>query len=567
MPLISLVTSRRVHLTLAATVSTLTMSFIFSIPAIGAMLTAILVGVGVFLWSPFAAEKDAQAELGAALIAGAVISASVFFLQSASERRVRREAERTSLNFLLSSTQDLTGIDLSHKDASGAYLFGKRLDRARLRAAKFNGAVLAGALLSNIDAANVELLGRVNAGRSTFDNVTLRASHLQFACLAGASLKHFLLVGGDGARMDLRGTTGDISFKSGFRGSDIDLTGAHLIVTSNGARLERAILRDAELVSAVLPGSTGNGTHSTFLGGTLTGANLSGSLEPTNTPHFGPTLWGARFDGVDLSGADFRGSKLPLDGPTQDLPVGDSIWSRISPRESITQAVALHPQVLQRDAELSSPARPRADCSGSGRNRPPANFTQIPFSAIAYTGADLRGADFSRALHPEKALWAGAIYDHTTQFPSPSFPARYGLIRLELPDAEVRGLAFRAKRIGSERIAVYMSWKQPLQNSIAANHVLTPLEWFVTAGCEAPRPSQEEGSRDSNIGVTRMRTTDVDGGLLPPYGRWGPTPLRVKEVRLDVHGCRGRRITIVGRVAGYGSRPREKVRQSLSLHL
>jgi hypothetical protein len=188
-------------------------------------VAAALVGGGVILWSPRAGGMgDADSDLGAALIAAAVVPVALFALErrfaSLDGKRQSREATlrlrqdaRYQAEMLAALQQDLSGVDLIGRDLSRFYLRGKKLRGAKLEnttlfAANLSYAVLAGAYMQNAD---------------------LEAALLNCADLSGADLTGASLRWADLSDANLRG--------------DTQLSGANLA----NARLDRADLRGADL--------------------------------------------------------------------------------------------------------------------------------------------------------------------------------------------------------------------------------------------------------------------------------------------------------------------------------
>lgn len=414
----------------------------------GAIVASTLVVSGGLLWLPEATDSKARAELGAGLLVGSIIAVLVFWIQArtdeakrradllqaqATERNARIErsaadraahdqriaTDRAALNFTLSSSTDLTGIDLRRRDATGAYLFGKRLLSARLSESILTGAVLAQASIGRIDATHVILDGRVNAGKSVLTHVRLRNSDLRRACFAGATFTSVILEGGDGSKMSLRGVTGSLRLTGGFTGKQVNFVGSRISLTAVGADLSGAIFTNADLDKYAF--SSSRRTASSFIGGSLRNAQFGGSLIPEAQLQFGASLRGTRFDQVDLTGADFRGGRMLVKRQAQTSRVGASVWSRVM-LASVRDARGT--TELGNDLARSRRASPRADCFGAGRLSG-ADESFLPRTFIALTGADVRGADFRFAQYLDRARWRGALYDRTTMFPSGFDPAEH----------------------------------------------------------------------------------------------------------------------------------------------
>ena len=193
--------------------------------------------VGLILWAPRAGGKlgDADSDLGAALLGGAVIAFAVLFLQwrfeiraqelqddaaqaqherdtaaaSAQRRRDeeaadtrRRQDDRQHAQILTALRRDLTGIDLRGRDLSGFYLRRRILERAKLDGVTLDGANLALSSLEGATLSHAKLRGSAYLTATYMRGADLENAELQDAYLAGADLRGATLVLADLARAD-----------------------------------------------------------------------------------------------------------------------------------------------------------------------------------------------------------------------------------------------------------------------------------------------------------------------------------------------------------------------------
>jgi len=221
------------------------------------------------------------------------------------------------------SGADLFGADLSGADLSGADLFGADLSRANLIDAddlsgadlNLSGVDLSGA---NLRSANLSLANLIDADLSGADlrSANLSLANLSLAHLSGAdlSLANLSLAHLSGA--DLSGTNLSGAYLRSANLSGAELSGANLISANlrsanlSGAELSGANLRSANLSVANLSGAN---LRSANLSGTnLRSANLrSANLRSANLSlAFLRTFRGADLSGADLSGADLSGADL-----------------------------------------------------------------------------------------------------------------------------------------------------------------------------------------------------------------------------------------------------------------
>ena len=183
--------------------------------------------------------------------------------------------------------RNLSGVDLSDADLSGA-----NLSLTNLRSADLSGADLSGASLRGADLRGADLSGAYLSGAN------LMSAKLSDADLSGANLMSAKLSDADLSGADLR--SADLR-SADLRSADLsgaDLSGADLSLTNLiSKKLRFAKLSGADLSGAYL-------SHADLSGANLSGANLSGAdLSDAN-------LSGADLSGADLSGADLSKTKV-----------------------------------------------------------------------------------------------------------------------------------------------------------------------------------------------------------------------------------------------------------------
>jgi uncharacterized protein YjbI with pentapeptide repeats/tetratricopeptide (TPR) repeat protein len=275
--------------------------------------------------------------VGSALIGGSIIGLIFAIVQYIMDQRHQQHSKAADLRLLLTSTNELAGIDLSRQNLANAYLRGKNLASAQLAAADLTGADLRvsalrestlisaaltrarldGVLAQCADLTRCDLRGAAIRGAdlgdttlreswlddsdftdSRLDSADLSLSRMQRVVLEEVSAGAARLVGVDARLARLAGASLD-----GASLALSDLTGAHLFRTRlRGADLTGTRLNQATLMRADLSGAQARGCS--LVGADLTGACLrSASLESAD-------LREAILTGCDLRGADLTGALL-----------------------------------------------------------------------------------------------------------------------------------------------------------------------------------------------------------------------------------------------------------------
>jgi uncharacterized protein YjbI with pentapeptide repeats len=270
------------------------------------------------------------------LLGSAFIAVAVFMSQVAADRRQndrvreldkqqaersrkqneqqQRRADKQQLQFTLSMTPDLTGIDLRNRDLAGFYLrrktlssailSGARLDNARLESVILDEARMLGVHGQRLHAAGTWKPSDSYTRDGTWDGTTSFAG----AVLRGADLRESALSGAD------------------FRGADLrnaQLQGAVLVGADlAAANLHGADLRGADLHGAVLSGVDLRGLDLSHTRG-LEELEYPTSRGPDASPNLSlacvnaKTKWPVGFDANDVPtielGPQFDGTPCPQD--------------------------------------------------------------------------------------------------------------------------------------------------------------------------------------------------------------------------------------------------------------
>jgi uncharacterized protein YjbI with pentapeptide repeats len=273
---------------------------IWLILGIGAGLVFVMVAGGLCLWWPSRGEPGTQADLGLALMAGALVSAAVLSIQFLIDVRSRQDdhrraqaAERQSLQISVGQ-RDLSGIDLSGANMKYFYLAGKRMNGANLAKGRLDNAVLHRATFVGADLDGAWLRDADLTG-ARFTDATLDGAHLEDAQLYSSDLRDISL---EDAHLESAVLT-DARISGDLRGADLEnaildntaLKRANLI----GADLRGSWLVDADLRNAYLYGANLRGseqhpgrTQSTLGYARLTGAKYDAKTRWPRTPYAPP---------------------------------------------------------------------------------------------------------------------------------------------------------------------------------------------------------------------------------------------------------------------------------------
>jgi uncharacterized protein YjbI with pentapeptide repeats/tetratricopeptide (TPR) repeat protein len=305
------------------------------------LLAMVALGAGLTL-ALLSGAPTVVPDVGSALIGGSIIGLIFAIAQYIIDRRNQEHNKAADLRLLLTSTNELGGIDLSGQHLVDAYLRGKNLASAQLAAADLTGADLRASILTEaalgsttlnrarLDGAKVRSaemtqcdLRAVTARAADLREATLRESWLDDADLAGARLDgtdcslsrlHGVSLEGvsaQGARLVGVDARSARLSRAVFEGATLalsDLTGAHLFRTRlrgadlMGTRLDRATLIRADLSKVSARGCS-------LAGADLTGSSLRDALLEFADLR-GAVLTGADLSGADLSGADLTGAVL-----------------------------------------------------------------------------------------------------------------------------------------------------------------------------------------------------------------------------------------------------------------
>ncbi|MGQ0573235.1 MAG: pentapeptide repeat-containing protein [Pseudonocardia sp.] len=246
-------------------------------------------------------------DVGSALIGGSVIGLIFAIAQYVIDRRNQEHNRTADLRLLLTSTNELGGIDLSGQSLVEVYLRGKNLTGAQLREADLTrvdlrGSVLTGAVFDAATLTGARLdAADIRSGQLT--GCDLRGVTARKADLAGASLREARF---DGAELSgVRLPRADLSRSSLRRATldEADLERARLVgVDARSARMARARATGATLALSDLTGA--HLFRIRLVDADLTGTRLDGAML------IRADLSGARASGCSLAGADLTGSRL-----------------------------------------------------------------------------------------------------------------------------------------------------------------------------------------------------------------------------------------------------------------
>jgi uncharacterized protein YjbI with pentapeptide repeats len=222
-----------------------------------ALVVVGLLGVGLVM--TFAShDGGAVRELGVAVVSGAIIGGAFVTVETLLSSAADQRAAHDSLLTVLSTTTDLSGIDLAGRQLPDLYLPGRAMVAANLE-----GVVMRGAKLYYADLRHARLAG-----------ADLTAADLSGSTLAGADLSGARLEGAVLDDADLR---------------DAILTGADL----TDAVIDSAILERTRLDEATLTRTTISSSH--LMGADFGGAKHLGEAVLRDNEHDATTVWPAGF--------------------------------------------------------------------------------------------------------------------------------------------------------------------------------------------------------------------------------------------------------------------------------
>lgn len=189
-----------------------------------------------------AADGSVWRDLGLALLSGGVVGGALVSVESMLAGAAATRSEHASLVSQLSSTTDLSGIDLTRRVLRGLYLPGRALVASRLSGASLDESKLYFSDLRHADLRGASLHGADLSG-STLAFADLRRADLRAAILHDVDLSD--------ARLEDADLRGAVLVDGRLERSRLDRTrlqGARVERTSlQGARLEHAELEDVVL--------------------------------------------------------------------------------------------------------------------------------------------------------------------------------------------------------------------------------------------------------------------------------------------------------------------------------
>jgi uncharacterized protein YjbI with pentapeptide repeats len=366
------------------------------------LLFVAMILFGLMVWDSERNVPGSRSGLGAALLGGAVVAAAVFFGQFTIDDRVRTQDFQSTVAF----NQDLTGVDLRHRDLSSLHLYGKifkggnlafvnmansylvkanltdawmhkaNLTDANLSEAVLEGATLSEATLTNADLTDVTKTSAVDLTKAVLQNANLTNADLHEVYLDGAVLV--------AARQDY-------SADDYFEGPNLSWT------SLVNADLTRADLRKSNLSHADLTDAILRATDLT--GADLTGATTDGAILEVRS------LRGANLRGVDLRSTNL--SAIPLETAVFDRetkwpkgfqPNAASVYllKRGAQLRNANLAYMKLDSIDLRDSDLRKAHLFSADLSDSDLRRADlrnASFNEANLGGADLSDANLRGAD------------------------------------------------------------------------------------------------------------------------------------------------------------------------------
>jgi uncharacterized protein YjbI with pentapeptide repeats len=313
---------------------------------------------GVNLWGSELHVSGSRANLGAALLGGALVAATVFFVEATSQG----QSQRHQLRFTVSLQKDLTAVDLYGEDLSYAHLYKKNLTDADLREINLTRAFLGQATLTGA-LLNDAILKEADLSDAVVKEASLSGATLEGANLAGANFED-----ADLERTRFTGVKQE-DFES------VDFTGASLARADlSGTSLPGSDFTEADLTRASLGGA--NLASVNLTGATLDAANLSGTvLEHANLRY------------VDLRRLDLRTAKL------DEAVFTSTNWPK-NLRPASTSFYVVEPRADLRKADLSGQDLTDHDLTGADLRGANVHSTKLADARLA--GAKLQRLDFSR---------------------------------------------------------------------------------------------------------------------------------------------------------------------------
>ncbi len=350
---------------------------------LGTLIVLLVVGCAFFVEG---SDSTKQADLGVALLSGAIIGLAILGAEYLVDQRERHLSElvaewdrRQNLIQTISMNNDLTGIDLSGRNLDGIYLRGKKL----------NGANLVGVSLRGADLTNAE-----------FRDALLIGADLSGAILAGTCFRGAVMYAADLSRATTRPGPGRLDG----HGEDRPDERTALLTDDEVRRIAQQIgyagpMDDARHWFGELYDRRATFDRALMLAATLDEAELMG----------------ASFTGADLSGASLRATNLVM-ADLSGVRLRQQVTATRAQRVERTLERFPHPLVAQRLTPVYDDARHKRGLSGF--DLPP-----IVLSGARLNAASLRGAEFAPEADLSSVDEARVVANRATKWPSNDPPA------------------------------------------------------------------------------------------------------------------------------------------------
>lgn len=307
---------------------------------------------------------------------------------------------------------NVTGCDLSGLEAPGADLHELLAEGTQLVGARLDGANLHGAVFTRADLSGASLVGtdlrRANLGAAKLVDTNLEGADLREAVLDGTALRGSTSLRGatlTGASMRglvaegsaLQGITGEQLFFHEMSLAGLDLTGvsfhlcSFLEVDLRGASFAGAKLTSCAFIDCDL-------SEADFTGADLTNLRLLQGTRASGATFDGAAINGANLRQAVLAGASFRqADMMSTDVSEADLSGAD-----------LTAAVMRGAYLIRSD--LSGAVLAEVDALD-------AIMHDAIVTGARFAGANLFGADLSRAVGDDETTFAGANLTRVVRTP------------------------------------------------------------------------------------------------------------------------------------------------------
>jgi uncharacterized protein YjbI with pentapeptide repeats len=397
---------------------------------------------GFWLWATEMYDIGSRANLGAALLGGALIASTIFYIEDASQTR----SQQHDVRFTVGLHRDLSAADLVEEDLSNAHLFEKKfrdadlgganlteayLVEADLTGAWLNDAILVNANLADASFENAELL-RADLSNTLMESVSFEGSDLTDAKLVGVEAIEFPEGNNFQSTNLIRADLSESRLQeSNF--ASADLTGA----TLRGANLARANLSAADLTDAKLEETQLN--HTNLRGVDLSTTDLT-STELTDSVADTETMWPQGFDPAaasvyvlrpraDLRKVDLSGQDLSaIDLSEADLRGTDLSGTDLSAAQLVK--TNLRGVQLYGAAAIENSILTDADLRGAFLDG--MNLANVNLAGARLQGSSLLGSDLRKARLAGTQL-RGAKASRDTRWPRGFNPRAAGvqLVKIE----------------------------------------------------------------------------------------------------------------------------------------